>query len=319
MHDRFQTVALEFDGRTIDVVTARRESYPEPGALPEVTPSSLADDLARRDFTVNALALCIRGPDMGSVADASGGLGDLDSGLIRRIREGEFTEDPSRIVRAARYAARLGFEVASDTAPEIATSAPDLDLGSARVGDELTRLAEEDSAAAALRLLADWGAPWATPVTDDDLATIDAASERPGAPSVAIWCLRLGEAIAPTALAGAALPGWAIEAGGGATDGPALADELRGAPASQVDVRARQAGEAAQIFAVASGSEEIAAWWGGGRDLELDIDGDDLLSAGVSAGPLLGRALAAARAAALDGAAPDRAAQLRIALDEAQA
>ncbi len=319
VHDRFQTAALVIPGREIDVVTARREVYPEPGALPEITPSSLADDLGRRDFTISALAVCLRGPDVGRLADAHAGREDLDARLIRRIRPGEFVEDPSRTVRGARYAAGLDFTIEAETAQEMTAGATEVDLASARVAEEAARMAAEDSAAAGFRHLADLGVAWARDdVAARDLAALDAASAHPGAPRVDRTSLRLGRAVRPDALATAELPGWSRAQAQAVGAGAALAARLAGAPMSAVDRLAASAPAAAQVAAAAEGSPEIIAWWERGRDLELAIDGEDLLAAGCVPGPALGRGLAAARAAALDGLAPDRDGQLRVALDAAR-
>lgn len=318
VHDRFGTVVLRTGARTIDLVTARREAYPEPGALPEVEPSTLADDLARRDFTVNALAVGLRGPSRGQIVDEHGGREDLEARLIRRIRSGEFSEDPSRIVRGARYAARLGFEIEPETASEMRRHAPAVDLGSARVAEEVRRMASEPGTAAGLRTLAELGVRWAEPgVSDEELQALEAAAARPGAPPVDLPSLRLGLGVAPEALAGSALAGWSRAAGRACRQGASLAARLRGAAASVVDREAGAAPPSAQVGAVAAGSAEVLAWWRSGRDLRLEISGEDLVAAGCHPGPSLGAGLAAARAAALDGSAPDRESQLRVALSVA--
>ena len=104
------TVVLR-DGRRIDVATARRESYRAPGALPDVEPASLAEDLARRDFSVNALAVRLDRAAWGRVLDTTGGLVDLRARRIRVLHALSFVEDPTRILRAARFAARLDWRV----------------------------------------------------------------------------------------------------------------------------------------------------------------------------------------------------------------
>jgi len=90
----------------IDIATARKERYRKPGALPAVTPGKLNDDLARRDFSINAMAVDLTS---GELHDPTGGKRDLDSRLIRVLHDQSFADDPTRIVRAVRLAARLGF------------------------------------------------------------------------------------------------------------------------------------------------------------------------------------------------------------------
>lgn len=121
VHGRFQTAALlwhkdpELDNLWIDIATARTEFYPYPAANPEVEASSIRQDLYRRDFTINALALRLTPPRAGELLDFFGGLLDLDAKLIRVLHANSFIEDPTRIYRAVRFAVRLGFEIESQT------------------------------------------------------------------------------------------------------------------------------------------------------------------------------------------------------------
>ena len=114
-HGRFGTAVVRFpDGRHWDVVTARRETYAEPAALPDVEAGTIEDDLARRDFTVNAIAASL-GDDFGRLRDPHGGRADLDAGTIRVLHDRSFVDDPTRIFRAIRYENRLGFRMDEDT------------------------------------------------------------------------------------------------------------------------------------------------------------------------------------------------------------
>jgi len=121
VHGRFQTAALlwhkdpELDNLWVDIATARTEFYPYPAANPEVEASSIRQDLYRRDFTINALALRLTAPRAGELLDFFGGLLDLDTKLIRVLHANSFIEDPTRIYRAVRFAVRLGFEIESQT------------------------------------------------------------------------------------------------------------------------------------------------------------------------------------------------------------
>jgi tRNA nucleotidyltransferase (CCA-adding enzyme) len=317
-HDRFGTARLEFaHGRHIDLVGCRSESYPAPGDLPEVVPGTLDQDLARRDFTVNAMAYRLSGPDAGTLVDPHGGRDDLAAACIRAIRPGTFVEDPSRVVRALRYAARLGFRIDDATADEVRTCLAALDLTSARVGDELRRLLDEDSAPAALTMAAALGAAW-----PDDGATRDArllaiapALARPGAPAPPLWALRLGLGLRATSAASAAVPQWARAVAAEVRAGLVLAGRVQEAgTASAVDAVLRGTAAAEQVGAVIGGADAVATWWAQWRDMTAAIDGSDLVAAGVPPGPSIGRALAAVRADVLDGVAGDRAQQLTRAL-----
>ena len=112
IHGKFQTAALTWsDGLWIDIATARTEFYPYPAALPEVAASSIQQDLYRRDFTINALALHLNGSQSGQILDFFGGLEDLENRIIRVLHPNSFIEDPTRIIRAVRFAVRLGFQL----------------------------------------------------------------------------------------------------------------------------------------------------------------------------------------------------------------
>ncbi len=117
-HDRFQTATLIFQGaikREVDLSTARTEFYEFPAALPTVEASVLEQDLFRRDFTINALAICLSPANFGEVEDFFNGISDLEAGAIRILHPFSFIEDPTRIVRAARFASRLGFNIEPET------------------------------------------------------------------------------------------------------------------------------------------------------------------------------------------------------------
>ena len=99
----------------IDVATARTEAYPVPGALPIVSDSTLRNDLHRRDFTINAMAMSLNAEDFGKLFDPFEGMFDLQQGMIRVLHENSFTDDPTRILRCIRFAIRFGFTVQSET------------------------------------------------------------------------------------------------------------------------------------------------------------------------------------------------------------
>ncbi|MFM2429362.1 MAG: hypothetical protein RLZZ511_575 [Cyanobacteriota bacterium] len=116
IHGKFQTAALLWhkdpvlDSLWVDIATARTEFYPYPAANPEVEASSIQQDLYRRDFTINALALRLTEPDAGEMLDFFGGVEDLRSCRVRVLHANSFIEDPTRIYRGVRFAVRLGFE-----------------------------------------------------------------------------------------------------------------------------------------------------------------------------------------------------------------
>src|SRR5205085_8110891 len=103
-HDRFGTVRVVLDGHTYDLARARAETYPQPGALPEVVPAGLEQDLLRRDFTVNALAAALGGAEPGALRAAPDAVDDLAAQRLRVLHDASFVDDPTRLLRVARYA-----------------------------------------------------------------------------------------------------------------------------------------------------------------------------------------------------------------------
>ncbi|MDP9345126.1 MAG: hypothetical protein M3P44_05305, partial [Actinomycetota bacterium] len=147
-HDRFGTALVRDGDCRYDLVRARAETYPHPGALPEVRPGTLAEDLARRDVTVNAIALGLDG----RLEAVGGALDDLEAGILRVLHERSFADDPTRVWRVARYAARLGFAVAEDTRAQAAAADP-VTVSGARLGAELRLALREPDPPAALATL----------------------------------------------------------------------------------------------------------------------------------------------------------------------
>ena len=103
IHHRFNTAKLQWRKWTVDLTSARSEIYPRPGALPSVKPGKLADDLFRRDFTINAMAVALVPQSYGQLIDLYGGLYDLERRFVRILHPISFTDDASRIWRAVRY------------------------------------------------------------------------------------------------------------------------------------------------------------------------------------------------------------------------
>ncbi|MDQ3742490.1 MAG: hypothetical protein M3389_16295, partial [Actinomycetota bacterium] len=154
VHGRFGTADLP--GAGVNVATARAESYERPGALPSVRAGSVADDMARRDFTVNAIAVGVSPDRLGVVHAADFAFDDLRDRRLRVLHEQSFVDDPTRLVRLARYAARLGFAVEEGTRG-LAQAAFSWDApataGRARMGSELLLALREPDPVAALVVL----------------------------------------------------------------------------------------------------------------------------------------------------------------------
>ena len=149
----FGTAKLRAGGVSLDLVMARRETYAAPGALPTVEPGSLADDLARRDFSINAMAVSLSAESWGDLADPFDGAGDLQRRAVRVLHPGSFRDDATRLFRAARYAGRLGFRLEPETERLAREGTSFIDtISGDRVRHELERIFDEPQAADILRL-----------------------------------------------------------------------------------------------------------------------------------------------------------------------
>ncbi len=298
-HERFGTAKVVLDGHELDIAGARTEAYPHPGraARRRRRRADVEVDLGRRDFTINAMAIPLRGEPR--LIDPHGGAADLEAGLLRVLHERSFADDPTRAIRAARYAARFGFE----PEPRTAELLRDADLGTVstdRREAELLRLAAEASAPRALELLCEWGVVSPREGGMELAARVD---ELLGSPP---W---IGVAPRDPALLAAAL--------GPAGEEDDLAAGRPGCPSEGVEL-ARGHDPVELVLARALGAEWLDDYVGGWRTVELEIDGADLLAAGVPQGEALGRGLRAALRAKLDGEVAGRDQELALALAAAR-
>jgi len=343
VHERFGTAALEWPGGRIDIAERRAETYDSPGALPRVRAAEAREDLARRDFTVNAIALPLAGDHRGELQHPEHALADLRAGLLRALHDRSFIEDPTRLLRLARYRARLGFDVEPHTAALAEQALRDTALARvsrARVGAELRLALGEGDAVASLESMAALGA----------LAAID--------PSLRIDRTVMTRALAllpddpPQARADLLALAALLDLGApdGARSGQALFALLDGLEFTAADrdrvvgsvlgagplahalastmrpseLHAAVAGEPLEAVALAGaiagegspGEASARLWLDSLRHVRLAIGGEELLAAGVPAGPELGRRLAIALARRLDGELADGAeAELDAALE----
>jgi tRNA nucleotidyltransferase (CCA-adding enzyme) len=296
-HERFGTATVQADELIADLATARAESYSQPGALPAVRPATLADDLARRDFTINAMAVPLIGELR--LIDPHGGRSDLDAGVLRALHERSFADDPTRALRAARYAARFRFVPDPDTQRLIRDA--DLTTVSAdRVETELRKLATEPAARHGFELLDSWGL---LALPEDRPQLIDAVTAVVHSPG---W-----EGVADRREA------VLVAARGELGDAQDLARAEPQRPSEAVDLaRGHQGVELA--LARALGGEWLDRYVTEWRHVGLEISGEDLLAAGVAASPALGRGLKVALARKLDGEIAGRQAELAAALEAAR-
>jgi tRNA nucleotidyltransferase (CCA-adding enzyme) len=175
---RFGTCKVESRAfGTIDLAAARTEKYPRPGALPEVEPAGLAEDLGRRDFTLNAMAVSINPGDYGTLIDPHAGLADIERKRLAVLHDDSFRDDPTRILRGIRFAVRYGFRFDRHTLNLLRRAVRRgmmSNLSGKRVYSELRLLAKEEKAPAGVRMLDDYGIP---PAVHRDLA-LDAGRRR---------------------------------------------------------------------------------------------------------------------------------------------
>ncbi len=144
-HPHFNTAKLRWDKWSIDLATARSETYNKPGALPSVKPDSLASDLFRRDFTINTMAIELVPSRWGKLIDLYRGRDDLEHKLIRILHEKSFIDDATRIWRGLRYEQRLDFQLEPDTLKLLKRDIPMLDtISSDRIRHELELILKEE-------------------------------------------------------------------------------------------------------------------------------------------------------------------------------
>jgi tRNA nucleotidyltransferase (CCA-adding enzyme) len=298
-HERFATAKVGLDGHEVDIAAARAETYPRPGALPEVEPATgIAADLGRRDFTINAMAIPLQGEPQ--LIDPHGGRADLEAGLLRVLHARSFLDDPTRALRAARYAARFGFEPEPETAALLRQADPGT-VSAERREAELLRLAAEPDAARGFELLAEWT------LIEPRAGGVELAARVAGLLSAPPW-----REVAPrdrTVLAAALGPA-------GGEEGLAAA---RPARPSEAVALARRRPPVELALARALGAKWLDRYLLEWNSLRLEIDGRDLIEAGVPEGPALGRGLAAALRRKLDGEISGREEELAAALAAAEA
>ena len=161
VHPQFGTATVTPANRNlpkIDFVTARRETYESPGALPIVARGTITNDLYRRDFSINALAMRLDTNAFGTIIDKTGGLEDLEKGIIRVLHKRSFVEDPTRIFRACRYAGRYGFRIADSDTVLIREALPVLgELSGERIRNEIDRILLEEDAPRIMGQLTEFG------------------------------------------------------------------------------------------------------------------------------------------------------------------
>ena len=329
VHEAYGTVELMLDGVLLDLASARQEHYPAPGFNPVVEPGDLAQDLARRDFTVNALALelpvqpsAATTSQSSFVLDLHGGQEHLAHRQLAFLHDGSVADDPTRVIRASRYGARLGFSLAPEASHQISSTLRSWPWGW-RIGDapeqappalatrmrmELDLLFAREPWRQALQLLQAWGG----------LALLDPALQQdPRLLRRLAQAQRLGLPLLTALVAGAADP-------------VALADRLQlplqqqrqlqqladllqllqaqfdcnwgswtaaewSEALEQQGVAPEAVAHAVCLLAADSATagvwKPLLRWWGRWRHVQAPVTARELMSQGWSAGPALGAEL----------------------------
>ncbi len=314
---QFGTATVRLSKQSLDLVTARRETYPRPGALPQVTPSSIEDDLARRDFTINAMALPLTGPARRGLLDPHGGRADLSAGVVRVLHGASFVDDPTRILRAIRYEQRLGYRLDEATEQRLmeALDAGAIDtLSGDRLRKELAAALRESAPHRALRRCAELGVLAAIhPAMGDDSAVAPLAGAG-GSFSpleyLAALCFSSSKEQGTSLAHRLRMPAtWkrivkdtaAVKldvvpdiAGGRAYTRSALYRALEPYAPEALRVNAIMAGDSAVGSALSSYLDDM-------RYVKPLLRGGDLVSLGFPQGPVVGDALRELKSARLDG------------------
>jgi tRNA nucleotidyltransferase (CCA-adding enzyme) len=332
-HAKFGTaVVLYGAGQRVDVVTSRTEFYDAPGALPTVEHASIREDLFRRDFTINAMAVSLKGEDRGRLVDPFGGRRDLEAGTIRVLHNLSFIDDPTRIFRAVRYENRYGFRMDEHTA-RLARGCIEMglvgDLSSTRLREELIALLEEGDVHHSIPRLAELGAgPAIHPhlaAGDEAVGLIDAMrklNERYGL-GVPVW--RLGFIALARELPPDEVLDWlqrlkvrrrdAEQIAAAVTVGPRIVERLRGeASPAEVVALAEPFAPDAPLFALSLADlPAVRDYFERLGDVRLEITGADVAELGLAESPRVGEILSELRTRKLNGELDGRESELAAA------
>ena len=329
-HERFGTASVRAGTLSFDIASTRSETYEEPGALPVVRSAGLSEDLGRRDFAINAMAVALQNDELGHLHDPHGGCDDLEARSVRVLHDRSFIDDPTRLLRAVRYEVRLDFRIEEAT-EELVREAVRRDalstVSGPRIRDELLDLLGEHAAPRGVARLVELG-----------LLESLGGDLNPDSDLVASAKLGAGETAAEpglTALAALASPepdkDWVESLGLRADERDAVVRAARKAPQLARAVRPDLPDSAIHALLHCEHPETLALTLAYGapggpilryladlQGVRLEITGDDLVEAGVPESPALGRALEETLRKKLDGELDGRDEELRFALEVAR-
>ena len=330
-HKKFGTaVVLYGENERLDLVTARSETYHAPAVLPTVAPGTILEDLHRRDFTINAMAVSLKGENLGELVDPFDGRADLEAGRIRVLHDRSFIDDPTRILRAIRYEDRYAFRMDEHTvelARQCIATGHVGDLSGARLRDELMALLEEGDVSHAIPRLAELGAEKEVHphvVADAEaVGLFDRLRELNQRYALGVPAWRLGLAALGRKLPPAEIDTWLhdlkvrnhdidqIE--GAIVAGPRIAQDL-GGTAADVVAAAEHRDPDAPLFALAlTDSPRLHEYFERLRGIRLEISGTDLADLGLAESPRVGEILGELRRRKLNGELDGRESELAAA------
>lgn len=319
VHGRFGTATVHYDtGAHVDVATARTETYAAPAALPDVAPaSSIDDDLRRRDFTINAMAIAL---PSGDLVDLFRGQQHLRDRLVWVLHERSFVDDPTRIFRAARYETRLDFRMDPKTETLAMASASDVRLlTGARIREELVAILEEEDPEPALARLAQLGVSDALGITfapqglqqrlralaqryDLQLPRWHLGLLSLNAPDGFFDQLKVPQRVAASVEAAHREEQTLVAALGDAHD-----------PAAMVAAVEATGADTPLYVLARHDTPALHDYFDRLRRVRLDVDGEDLAALGLEQSPRVGEVLAELRRRKLNGELPGRAEEIAAA------
>ena len=332
-HAKFGTaVVLYGDGQRVDVVTSRTEFYDAPAVLPTVEHASIREDLFRRDFTINAMAVSLKGEDRGRLVDPFGGRRDLEAGTIRVLHNLSFIDDPTRIFRAVRYENRYGFRMDEHTA-RLARGCIEMglvgDLSSTRLREELIALLEEGDVHHSIPRLAELGAGRAIhphlAADDEAVSLIDAMRELNSSYGLEVPVWRLGFIALARELPPDEVLDWlnrlkvrrrdAEQIAAAVTVAPRIVERLQGdASPAEVVALAEPYAPDAPLFALALADlPAVRDYFERLGDVRLEITGADMAELGLAESPRVGEILSELRTRKLNGELDGRESELAAA------
>jgi tRNA nucleotidyltransferase (CCA-adding enzyme) len=333
-HQKFGTAVVQYgDRERVDVVTTRTEFYDAPGALPTVERAGLREDLFRRDFTLNAMAVSLKPADFGRLTDPFGGRGDLEARVLRVLHTLSFIDDPTRIFRGIRYEARYGLRLEEHSA-RLARGCIEMglvgDLSSARLRDELQALLDDPGAPGGIARLGELGADRAIHPhlrADEEAARLyERARELRDELAVDVPAWRIGLAVLGRDLTSEEAFVWLERLKVRRRDGERIVGAIavaqrilerlraeRLAPADVVALADPFAPDAPLLALAREETPELRDYFTRLRDVKLEIGGSDLAELGLEESPRVGEVLAEVRRRKLNGELDGRDSELAAA------